>query len=89
MKKLAFALTGGALLTLGACNSHNEDQVNNVELNQPSADLLNEQANQAALDAANMAATVPPPASPPAADVKAPAPANSPSDDQEQNVSGM
>jgi len=54
MKRLVF-LTVAAGLALGACNSSNEDAVNNAELNQPESDL-NEIANQAALDAANEAA---------------------------------
>ena len=50
MKKLAFALIGtGALLT-AACNRGNEDQVNNVEMNQPAPEL-----NALANEAANMA----------------------------------
>jgi hypothetical protein len=50
MKKLAFAMIGtGALLT-AACNRGNEDQVNNVEMNQPAPEpnaLANEAANVA------------------------------------------
>jgi hypothetical protein len=72
-------------LALAACGSGNQDQVNDVELNQPSADLLNEQANQAALDAANTAAE----ANQQAADMNAAATVNDPTDDEEQNVSGM
>src|SRR5438045_9100982 len=53
MKRLAFALTGAAALTLAACGSSNQDQVSNAELNQPNAEELNELANQAAMDAAN------------------------------------
>jgi len=85
MKKLGFALVGTAALALAACGSGNQDQVNDVELNQPSADLLNEQANQAALDAANTAAE----ANQQAADMNAAATVNDPTDDEEQNVSGM
>ncbi len=87
MKRLAFAIVGTASLVLSACDRGNEDQVQNVQLNQPSADELNEQANQAAMDAANAQA---------AADAKmhseenAVAPVeNSPNDADEQNVSGM
>jgi hypothetical protein len=87
MKRLAFAIVGTASLVLSACDRKNEDQVQNVQLNQPSADELNEQANQAAMDAANAQA---------AADAKmhseenAVAPADtSPNDADEQNVSGM
>ena len=32
MKRLAFALTGAAALTLAACGSSNQDQVSNAEL---------------------------------------------------------
>ena len=85
MKKLGFALIGTSALALAACSGGNEDQVNNVELNQPSADLLNEQANEAALDAANAAAA----ANATAADMNASVDVESPSDEQEQNVSGM
>jgi hypothetical protein len=53
MKRLAFVVISTAALALGACNRGNEDTVQNAELNQPSADQLNELANQAALDAAN------------------------------------
>ena len=35
MKRLVFALTGAAALTLAACGSNNQDQVSNAELNQP------------------------------------------------------
>ena len=53
MKKLAFVIVGVAALGLGACSNSNQDVVQNAELNQPSADELNELSNQAALDAAN------------------------------------
>jgi uncharacterized protein YcfL len=56
MKKLAFAIAGTAALALAACNSSNQDAVNNAETNQPDAGQLNELANQAAMDAANAAA---------------------------------
>ena len=52
MKRLAFVTVATAALALAACNSNNEDAVNNAELNQPDAEL-NEIANQAAMDAAN------------------------------------
>jgi hypothetical protein len=87
MKKFAFALTGSAVLALGACNKGNEDAVNNVELNQPSADELNEQANQAAMDAANLAAAAQ--ANMHAEEQNAAQNLDNPSDDEEQNVSGM
>lgn len=53
MKKLVFAITGAAALTLAACSGNNQDEVQNAEMNQPSSDELNAQANQAAMDAAN------------------------------------
>ena len=53
MKKLAFVIVGVAAIGLGACRNSNQDVVQNAELNQPSADELNELSNQAALDAAN------------------------------------
>ena len=88
MKRLVFALVGTVALALAGCNRGNEDQVNNAELNQPSADELNELANQAAMDAAN--------AEPAALAAKqaaenAAAAANeaNPTDADEQNVSGM
>jgi len=51
MKKLTFALAGTFALMTAACNRGNEDQVNNAEMNQPSAADLNALAN----DAANVA----------------------------------
>lgn len=53
MKKLTFVTIGVTALALAACNKGNPDAVQNAELNQPSADQLNELANQAAMDAAN------------------------------------
>lgn len=87
MKKFSFALLGTAAIALSACHRDNQDQVNNVELNQPTADVLNEQANEAAADAANTAAAANQAAK--AADTNASANVDSPEDDQEQNVSGM
>ena len=52
MKRLTFALTGTAALLLAACNSSNQDQVNNAEVNQAN-DQLNELSGDAANDAAN------------------------------------
>ena len=53
MKRLVFALAGTAALGVAGCGSSNQDQVNNAEMNQPSADELNQLANDAANDAAN------------------------------------
>ena len=88
MKRLAFALTGAAALTLAGCGSHNQDQVSNAELNQPSADL-NEQANEAAMKAAEDAALGNQQAQLNQENAAAPANVTNPSDAQEQNVSGM
>jgi predicted cobalt transporter CbtA len=89
MKRLTFAVIGGAALALGACGGKNQDQVDNAVLNQPNAEQLNELADNAANDAAN----APTPAvNATARDENASAPADNaanPSDDQEQNVSGM
>ena len=89
MKRLTFAIAGAAALTLAACGSKNEDQVDNAVMNQPNPEQLNELANDAANDAANAPAPAPVSTAP---DVNASAPADNatnPSDDQEQNVSGM
>jgi len=47
MKKLTFVLIGSGALLTAACNKGNDDQINNVELNQPAAEL-NDLANEAA-----------------------------------------
>lgn len=51
MKRLAFVIGGAAALALGGCNSGNQDQVSNAELNQPAAEDLNALANDAAANA--------------------------------------
>ena len=51
MKKLTFAVIGAVALMTGACSGGNDDQVNNAEMNQPSAEL-NDIANDAAANAA-------------------------------------
>lgn len=88
MKRLVFALTGVAALTLAACGSNNQDQVSNAELNQPSADL-NEQANEAAMNAAEDAALGNQQQQLNDENATAPDNTTNPSDAQEQNVSGM
>jgi hypothetical protein len=88
MKRLVFALTGAAALTLAACGSSNQDQVGNAELNQPAADL-NEQANEAAMNAAEDAALGNQQAQLNQENAAAQENVTNPSDAQEQNVSGM
>ena len=87
MKRLAFAVTGAAALTLAACSGNNEDQVQNAELNQPTADL-NELSNQAAMDAANAEAAA---LGNQSQDLNAAAKetTNNRAEADEQNVSGM
>lgn len=51
MKRLVFLMGGAAALALGACSGSNQDAVSNAELNQPAADDLNAQANEAAMNA--------------------------------------
>jgi hypothetical protein len=89
MKKMAFAFVGTAALALGACNSSNQDAVQNAELNQPAPDQLNELANQAAMDAANAQAAANNAAN--AANELNAASDNTtnPREADEQNVSGM
>jgi len=87
MKRLAFAFAGAATLILAGCNSSNEDQVNNAELNQPTTDELNQAASDAANDAANAEAAA---LGQQEQQLNANADNNvSPSDEQEQNVAGM
>jgi hypothetical protein len=95
MKKLAFAVAGIAALGLAACNSNNnQDTVNNAEMNQPSAEELNQLSNDAATDAANSEAAALGTQQQQLESENASAPVNkdntaNPTDDQEQNVSGM
>jgi hypothetical protein len=90
MKRLAFVSIGVAALALSACSRNNQDQLQNAEMNQPSAEELDEQANQAALDAANAeaAALGNQQAQLQNENAAADEPTN-PSDEDEQNVSGM
>ena len=85
MKRLAFAMTTTAALSLAACSGNNQDQVNNAELNQAN-DQLSEEANQAAMDAANAEAASLANQQQQLEDANASA---NPSDAEEQNVSGM
>src|SRR3954471_23561295 len=89
MKRLVFVAIGSSVLALAACNRGNEDAVQNAELNQPSADQLNELADQAAQDAANAQAAA---NEAKAASNELNAAADntvSPKEADEQNVSGM
>jgi predicted component of type VI protein secretion system len=87
MKRLAFAFVGAAALTVAGCNSGNQDQVNNAELNQPTTDELNQAASDAANDAANAEAAA---LGQQEQQLNANTDNNvSPSDAQEQNVAGM
>ena len=87
MKKLVFAVAGVAVLALGACNSNNQDQVNNAEMNQPASDL-NALSSDAANDAANAEANALGNQQN-ALDNQAAVNLISPSDAQEQNVDAM
>lgn len=53
MRKLGFAFVSVAALTLAACSGNNQDSVDNAQMNQPSADELNQLSGDAANDAAN------------------------------------
>ena len=85
-----FAIAGLAALALSACNSSNQDAVNNAELNQPASDL-NELSTEAANDAANSEAASLGNQQAQLNDTNAAAEDNvtNPDDAQEQNVSGM
>ena len=89
MKRLAFAFAGTAALTLTACSGSNQDAVNNAEMNQPSADELNQLSSDAANDAANAEAAALGAQQQQLDQQNAADNAASPSDAQEQNVSGM
>lgn len=91
MKLRLLALAGTAAVALSACNSSNQDQVNNAELNQPAPEL-NQLSTDAANDAANAEAAALGEQQNQLENENAAAPADNtsnPSDDQEQNVSGM
>ncbi|HEU4697275.1 MAG TPA: hypothetical protein VFR92_09965 [Sphingomicrobium sp.] len=90
MKTRLFALAGIAAFGLAACNSSNQDAVNNAELNQPATDL-NALSNDAANDAANSEAATLANQEAQLNDVNASAVDNTvnPTDAQEQNVDAM
>jgi hypothetical protein len=88
MKKLTIVLIGSGALLTAACNKGNDDQVNNVELNQPAAEL-NDLANEAA-NTANAAEALNTQAQNLAADTNAVEDNTvNPKDADEQNVAGM
>jgi hypothetical protein len=90
MKTRLFALAGIAALGLAACNSSNQDAVNNAQLNQPATDL-NALSDDAANDAANSEAATLANQQAQLNDVNAAAEDNTvnPTDAQEQNVDAM
>jgi hypothetical protein len=90
MKRLVFVSIGVTALALSACGGNNQDALQNAELNQPNAEALDEQANQAALDAANAEAAALGNQQQQLQNENAAAeePTN-PTDEDEQNVSGM
>lgn len=88
MKRLAFALAGVTALALAGCSSSNQDQVNNAEMNQPSAEDLNQLSSDAANDAANAEAAALGAQEQQLENESADNTVN-PSDAQEQNVAGM
>lgn len=86
MKRLVFVIGGAAFLALAGCSGGNEDQVNNAELNQPSAEDLNALANDAAANAEDQALGN---QQQQLEDENALDNGKNPSEAQEQNVSGM
>jgi hypothetical protein len=90
MKKLVFAVTGAASLALVACSGNNQDSVENVEINQPAADL-NDMSGAAANDAAAEAAALGTQQQQLESENAAAVEENTstPTDEDEQNVSGM
>jgi hypothetical protein len=91
MKTRLLVLAGIAALGLAACNNSNQDQVNNAELNQPTADNLSDLSTDAANDAANSQAATLGNQQQELNSENAAAVDNTtnPDDQQEQNVSGM
>lgn len=90
MKKFVFVVAGIAALGLAACSGNNQDTVNNAEVNQPSAEDLNQMATDAANDAANAeAAALGNQQAELNSENAAADDTTNPTDDQEQNVAGM
>ncbi len=92
MKKTGFLHSSAtAALALAACNSSNQDAVEQCRAEPAGADELNDLATDAANDAANAEAAALGEQQNAARSENAAAPDNTtnPSDDQEQNVSGM
>jgi len=88
MKKLSFAVIGAVALMTGACSGGNDDQVNNAEMNQPSAEL-NDIANDAAANAAEAQNLAAQQQQLEANNAEATDNTVNPEDADEQNVSGM
>ena len=88
MKRLVFALTGVAALSLAACSNNNQDQVSNAELNQPAADL-NEQAQRGRNECRRGRRAWQSAAAAQRPECGCADNTTNPSDAQEQNVSGM
>ena len=88
MKKLSFAVIGAVALMTGACSGGNDDQVNNAEMNQPSAEL-NDIANDAAANAAEAQNLAAQQQQLEANNAEAADNTVNPEDADEQNVSGM
>ncbi len=89
MKLRLLALSATAAIALAACDSSNQDAVNNAELNQPAVEL-NDLSTDAANDAANAeAAALGEQQNQLESENAAADNTTNPSDEQEQNVSGM
>ena len=88
MKRLAFVVGGAAALALASCGG-NQDAVQNAELNQATADELNQLSNEAAMNAAEDAALGNQQQQLGDQNAAAEDNAANPTDADEQNVSGM
>ncbi len=89
MKRLAFVVGGAAALALASCGGSNQDAVQNAELNQATADELNQLSNEAAMNAAEDAALGNQQQQLEDQNAAAEDNAVNPTDADEQNVSGM